>query len=338
MARVALGAREPGGRRGLVAVGVYALLAAVSSIFAAMQGHPEAWLSLLVVPLAVLVRDRPALFALSFVLGGTFLRLAFLGLPRTNGNVAVVEAAAAVAFGGGDPYGRVYAESIPPGEPYPYGPLGILLGPFGIGAEVVAAVATMLLLGWTRSWITLSVYASLVAAVRLGTAGANDVSAGLLITAGLLALREHRVLGCLLLAAAAGTKQYALAWFPGAIGFAGVEAVISLLVGTLVAWSPVLMWGPASVLRSMQLASELHPIPQNTLNIPVLRLVAAPIALAALFVRRWRWVVLSGAAIFMVVLFFDRWASLGYLLAVGPIVGVALERPDEPRAHSGGTG
>jgi hypothetical protein len=326
MARRALRAGEPAGRRGLWAVSLYALLAAISCIFVA--DHPEAWLSLLVVPLAILVRDRPALFALAFVIGGTLLRVVYLALERTNGNVAVVEAAAAVALGGGNPYGRAYEESIPPGEPYPYGPLGIALGPFGMAAELVAAVATMLLLGWTRSWITLSVYASFVAVVRLSTAGTNDVSAGLLIAAGLLVLRRHRVLGGLLLAAAAGTKQYAFAWFPGAIGFAGMEAAAALAVGTLAAWSPALLWGPSSVLRSMQLAAELDRPPQNTIQVPVLRLLAAPIAVAALFLRQWRWAVLSGAAIFVLVLFFDTWASLGYLLAVAPIVGVALERPE----------
>jgi hypothetical protein len=47
--------------------------------------------------------------------------------------------------------------------------------------------------------------------------------------------------------------------------------------------------------------------------------------LAALFVRRWSLAVLAGSAIFVIVLFFDTWASFGYWLAVVPITGIALE-------------
>ena len=49
-------------------------------------------------------------------------------------------------------------------------------------------------------------------------------------------------------------------------------------------------------------------------------------AAAGLLVRRWEWMVLIGALTFVVFLFLDRWASLGYWLAVGPIAGIALER------------
>jgi hypothetical protein len=35
--------------------------------------------------------------------------------------------------------------------------------------------------------------------------------------------------------------------------------------------------------------------------------------------------VTSGVAIFLIVLYFDHWASLGYLLAVAPIVGICIE-------------
>ena len=36
--------------------------------------------------------------------------------------------------------------------------------------------------------------------------------------------------------------------------------------------------------------------------------------------------VLSGALIFVVVLFLDFWASVGYWFVVGPIVGIVAER------------
>jgi uncharacterized membrane protein len=51
--------------------------------------------------------------------------------------------------------------------------------------------------------------------------GVNDSTPGLLITAGLLALRQRPFLGGVLLALAAGLKPYAFAWAPAAIAYGG---------------------------------------------------------------------------------------------------------------------
>jgi len=93
-----------------------------------------------------------------------------------------------------------------------------------------------------------------------------------------------------------------------------------------VLWSPLLAWGPASFLRSVEMAAAVHPVPENSLNVPALRILAVPLALAALFVRSWTLTVVAGAAIFLVVLFTDRWASYGYWLVVLPILGMVAER------------
>jgi hypothetical protein len=298
----------------------------VTSAFATVAAHPEAWVSLVVAPVAVLVRDRPWLLVASLVTGGVALRWAFLGLPVTSDQVAVSMAASELAFAGENPYGRGFDVTVPPGAPYPYGPLALLWGPLGVGAEVAAAVATMVVLAWTRSLVTLAAYASLLFVVRLGTAGVNDVSAGLLITVGLLLLRDRRVLGCVVLAAAAAAKPYAFAWFPGAVGYGGAAAAASLAISTAAFWSPLLAWGPSSLVRSFELAAAVHPEPENAFDVPLLRLLAIPIAVAAILRREWSFAVWSGVAIFLVVLYFDRWASLGYLLAIAPIAGITLER------------
>ncbi|MDQ3870547.1 MAG: glycosyltransferase 87 family protein, partial [Chloroflexota bacterium] len=155
--------------------------------------------------------------------------------------------------------------------------------------------------------------------------GVNDSSPGFFITAGLLALRERPLLGGALLAVAAALKPYAFAWFPAAIGYRGLPALLGAALGTAVLWSPLLVWGPFSFLRSLQMAENLPHHFSNAANVPVLRLLSVPVALASLFVRRWEWAVVSGAVIFLTVLFFARWASAAYVLAALPILGIVLE-------------
>ncbi len=77
---------------------------------------------------------------------------------------------------------------------------------------------------------------------------------------------------------------------------------------------------------SIELARSIHPKPENTLDMPGLRVLAVPIAIAALWVRSWSTAVLTGALTFLVVLFLDRWASFGYWLVVLPPVGIVAER------------
>ena len=133
------------------------------------------------------------------------------------------------------------------------------------------------------------------------------------------------MLGAALLALAAGIKPYAFAWFLPAMGYAGLAATAVLAGVALLVWSPLLVWGPNNWIQSLRLHAAVHPNQENALNVPLLRVIAAPLAAAGLLVRRWDHMVLLGSIVFCAYLFLDRWASLGYWLAVIPVAGVALE-------------
>lgn len=310
----------------LVGLTLFALLGAFTADHAAHHGHPEAWLGLAAVPVGLAVWRRPVLVGLAIALGGFWLRMAFTALPETADQLIVGRAALDTVLTGGNPFGIGYAESQPPGAPYVYGPLALLTSALRAPGEALAAAGTMAVLALTRSFLTLGIFGGFVFVVQLGSSGINDLVPGFLLIAGLVSLEHHRVSGATLLALAAAVKPYCLAWFPAAMGYGGVTAAVALLGVTGVLWSPLLAWGPASFLRSVEMAAAVHPVPENSLNMPVLRILAAPIALAALLVRRWFVAVLSGAAIFLVVLFLDRWASYGYWLVVLPILGMLAER------------
>jgi hypothetical protein len=146
------------------------------------------------------------------------------------------------------------------------------------------------------------------------------------VAVALILLPRRPLIGAGTLAFAASLKPYAAAWFLPVIGFSGLSAGLVLVVATLILWSPLLVWGPLGFLRSMELARAARIVPQDAIDAPILRWLAVPIAAAGLLVRRWEWMVLVGALTFVVFLFMDRWASLGYWVAVGPITGIALER------------
>jgi hypothetical protein len=308
----------------VVGIGIFALASTVTLGDALIeQGHLWALLALLAVPGALVLRGRPRLAALALVAGGVVLRLSVAGVWQAD-PIAVTVAAGQAALNGYDPYGHGYAAAVPPGAPFPYGPLALIWDLPGQIVESAASVATMLLFVLTGSWVTLGLYAADSFAVHSATQGVNDLSPGLLIAVGLLLLRKRPVLGGLVLAAAAAIKPYAFAWFPAAVGYAGLPALLGLAGGSLVLWSPLIDWGLASYLKSVAMARAVHAIP-NALNIPELRVLGVPIAIAGLWVRRWEVAVALGTVVFAVVLFFDHWASKGYWLAVLPIVGIAAE-------------
>jgi hypothetical protein len=290
----------------------------------ASAGRPEIWLAMLAVPAAFVARSRPLLFAAALIAGGAWLRIVWVGLPPFADQLAVARAGAFIALDGGNPYLARYAESVPPGAPFVYGPLALVGGLIGVWGEVVAGVASMALLAWKRCWLSLAVYGSLVLVVQLTASGANDVAPGFFIAAGMLMLISRPLAGGLLLAVAAALKPYALAWFPGAIGFGGMAALVGTVVGSVVLWAPLLVWGPATLLQAFEDARKVH-VSANAINIPELRLLALPIALGSLFLRRWTHAAVSGLLIFFIVLFFDRWVSWTYLLAIAPLLGILLE-------------
>jgi hypothetical protein len=182
----------------------------------------------------------------------------------------------------------------------------------------------MLLFVVTGSWVTLGFYAADSFTAHSAFQGVNDFTPGLLIAAGLLLLRNRPLLGGVVLGLAAAIKPYAFAWFPAAIGFAGVPALVGLVATSSVLWSPLLVWGVDDYLKSVAMARAVHVIP-NALNIPELRVLGIPIAIASLWSRKWEFVVAAGSIVFVIVLFFDHWASRGYWLAITPILGIAFE-------------
>lgn len=291
------------------------------------RGHPMAWLAVIAIPAGLLLLRRPLLLALVMAAAGTYLRALYLAAPETCDQLEVSRAALGVALGGGHPYGIGYAESWPPGSPFPYGPLAMVASVLGVPGEVLAVTGIMLILACSRALITLAVLSAWVVAIEFGICGLNDQVPALLLLSGLLLIERGRAArGAVLLVASAAIKPYTFAWFPSMAAAGGAMTTMVLAVGSAIAWLPVLMWGPGSFLHSIELARATHPIPENTLNMPYLRVLALPIAFAALLVRSWTTAVLTGALIFLMVLFFDHWASVGYWFVVGPIVGIVTER------------
>lgn len=322
-APIGLGGSRPG-RRGALALGIYTGLAYMTCALGSSAGRPEIWLAMLAVPAAFAARSRPLLFAAALICGGMWLRIVWVGLPPFADQLEVARAAATIALDGGNPYLARYAESVPPGAPFVYGPLGLVGGLIGVWGEVLAGGASMVLLAWKRCWLSLAIYASLVLVVQLTASGANDVAPGFFIAAGMVMLVSRPLAGGILLAIAAALKPYALAWFPGAIGYGGMAALAGTAVGSLVLWAPLLLWGPATMLQAVEDARKVHTS-ANAINIPELRLLALPIALGSLLLRRWTHAAISGLLIFVIVLFFDRWVSWTYLLAIAPLLGILLE-------------
>jgi hypothetical protein len=309
----------------IVPVGLFTLLAARSFLDVAAHHHAPA--VLVVWPAVALAGLRWP--ALGIIGGAIVLRLGFADACCTD-QIAVSHAAwERVSSGMGGPYGVGYAESDPPGAPFPYGPLGLVWWLAGPVVEFAAAVGIMAVLASQRALITLAIFAAW--APSLTMIGINDYSPSLLILLGLMAIRSRPMLGAATLAVAAALKPYAFAWFLPAVGYAGLRGAAVMAITTAILWSPLFIWwgGIPTFLETIRLAARAHP-EANALNLPTVRWVAVPLAVLSLFARRWDDMVILGSAAFMVFLFLDRWASDGYWIAVIPILGLALERRLHP--------
>ena len=324
-----------------VAWTAFSVLAVASTIIGFSQGT---WLGLFGAAMAVpalIWRDRPVLFALSLIVGGAILRLSFYGLLDADPLVVTKDALSSV-LEGVNPYAHGYAVSVPPGAPFVYGPLALITSIPGTWVELLAGIATMAMMGRVRAWVALAIYATAPLVTTMTMSGTNDVLPGLLIAAGLLALRWRPWVGAVLVAMAAGIKPYAFAWFPAIVALGGLPALAALVAVTVVAWGPLLVWGIGPYLNAVELARKFHLQPQDALNLPEWRPVAAIPFVLGLFSRSWLAGVMLGAAVFVLVLFLDRWASISYWLALAPIlliageeaVGRVLEQRRARLAHS----
>lgn len=308
----------------LVAIAIYAIAASFDAALGLQQGSPLGLVAVAVVPMAFALRRRRVAFAIALLAGGVVLRLTFYGVLDADG-LAISQGALSSVLAGGNPYTHGYAVSIPPGAPFVYGPLAMVTSIPGAWIELIAGVATMALMGHLRSWVALAIYATAPLVTTMTMSGTNDVLPGLLIATGLLALRWRPWVGAILVALAAGIKPYAFAWFPAIVALGGLPALAALAAVTAVAWGPLLMWGVGPYLNAVELARQFHLQPQDALDLPEWRPIAAVPFVLSLFSRSWLAGVMLGAAVFVLVLFLDRWASISYWLALTPILLIAGE-------------
>lgn len=311
----------------MLGFGLFAILATEATRVAVANGRWTAVLVWLVaIALAYLWRSRPAVIAVVIVATSVLLRLHYLGIGFAD-QITVSQSAWERVIAGGNPYGAGYETTFPPGAPFPYGPLGLVWWLPGPVIEFAAAITVLVLLAWRKAWITLAVMAGWYPSIYLTFVGINDYSPGLLIALAVVLLPTRPLMAGGILAVAAALKPYAAAWFVPFIGVGGFSVTLSVIGVSLLLWSPLLLvWGIPSFLRSLELASIVHPEwSGNTFDMPLLRWLAVPIAAVGLLVRRWQLAVLIGALAFVVFLFTQHWASTGYWLAVIPAAGLALE-------------
>lgn len=253
----------------------------------------------------------------------------------------VTQAAIRTMLDGADPYGIGYAQSIPPGAPFAYGPLALLwylpvLGNPG-RLELLLTMGLLGVLALRGRPLGLALYATLPALLVTSTDGSNDTSAGVLLLVALLVAQRKPVAGAALLALAVAFKPYALAWLLPLLAYGGVPMpLLAFVVTSLVAWGwAVLAWGPVPILDSLRRADALHPQAYYSLAWVVdgsrfmpaeawgMVRYAAGAVIASLgwaWVRTARSFVIVGVAVFLVTLFTGWWSTFAYLAAIAPVV------------------
>jgi hypothetical protein len=256
--------------------------------------------------------------------------------------LAVTEAAIREALAGGNPYGHGYEQSVPPGAPYPYGPLALLWYLPSLAKpgrmETLGALVVLGLLAVRGRTVGLAVYAVTPALVIAAGDGSDDTSAGLLLLLTLLVAVRVPLAGAVLLALTVAFKPYALAWLPGLLAYGGYAwPLAAFLITSLIVWLPASMaWGPESMVWSFRAADDLHARPYYSLAYgldaisagvakPVwdaLR-VAAGVGIALLnlvCVRSAAGLILGGTLVFLATLFLGWWGTFAYLSAVAPVL------------------
>ncbi len=272
---------------------------------------------------------------------GIALRLAVFD-HRASDVLDVTGDALRRAFLGFSPWGHGFASSRPTGAPFPYGPLGLFWYTPAIDAprqlELFVSCAILAMLAVHGRPLGLAVYATAPTLVLTATDGSNDTSAGLLIMVALVVAAKRPWLGAALLAVAVAFKPYAAAWAPALFVYGGLPALAAFGLTSLAVWAPsAVNWGIGNYFRSLQAAEETHfgtywsigviyesafnhSAPREALN--AMRLVlAATIGISSLwFIKSMDRVILSGIAVFVVVMFGGYWGSYAYLGAIAPII------------------
>jgi hypothetical protein len=275
---------------------------------------------------------------LALLVAGVDLRLAY---QATGSDVLIVTRAAIdTVLAGGNPYGIGYDVSVPPGAPFPYGPLALLwyMPPFPAQTiELVVAMAIVAVLAVRGRPLGLAVYACAPAIIPVASDGANDTSLGLLLLIAFVVAERSPRAGAFGLGLAIAFKPTAVAWLPPMLAWTGVGGALALAAGAGLFWLPAAVaWGPAAILDSIRRANEIHSstyyslahtlgrfgIAASSATWDVVRaIVAASIAAASLFHARSVHAVIGwGAAIFLAGLFGGFWSTFAYFAAVAPIV------------------
>jgi hypothetical protein len=272
------------------------------------------------------------------------LRLAMFGTHASDVS-DVTRAAIGYASGGWNPYGFGYAESSPPGAPFPYGPVDLLwYAPFAFDPTVLefaVSIGITLLLavraGAGRP-VGLAIFAVAPPLVMATIDGSNDTSAGLFILAALVIAAKRPKLGAAVLAVAVAFKPYAIAWLPPLIAFAGVPALLAFVAASIVAWAPVIYpWGVGSYLKSLAMAQQTHLraaywslgaildsfAPDAVARaLETIRYFAAGVV--AIFgsrkIRSMDGVIAVGTLVFLIAQFTGYFGSYVYLAAIAPVL------------------
>jgi hypothetical protein len=280
------------------------------------------------------------LAALALLFAGIELRFAHFGVGFSD-VLTVVRAAIEHVQAGGNPYGIGYEQSVPPGAPYPYGPLGLLWYLPVLDEprkmEMAVAVVVLVLLALRGRLLGLAIYACAPILLSLTSDGSNDTSSGLLLLAGLVLVGRLPRAGAVVLGLAVAFKPHALAWAPPLIAWLGWPILLPLLVGAGLFWVPALLiWGLGNVLLSITLSDQAHGAPYYSLGmalqrlgVPIdreelnlLRLVAGGLTALAvmLAVRTHRGVIVGGTLVFLATLFAGFWSTFAYFAAIAPVV------------------
>ena len=316
----------------------------IAGILTILPTRPNAAQLLFLIGIAVLLavstlRSVRLATILALLAGAVVMRL--VSMDRVGSDVLdVTSAAIDRVLAGGNPYGIGYAESRPPGSPFPYGPVALLWYlPVRSAPEVIelgASVVVAMVLALQGRVVGLAVYASASVLVSTAIDGSNDTSLGLLLLAAFMAAARWPAIGAALLATAVAFKLSALAFVPTFLAWGGMRVVGAFVATSLIFWAPVVArWSPSSFLRSTQLANDAHSVTAWSIGAIVrditgvrvdaldeLRFVlGGALAAATLAIRRsLDTVILAGSAVYVVTLHAGNWATFAYFAALAPLI------------------
>jgi hypothetical protein len=293
------------------------------------------------------------------VVAGMDLRVGYFS-PAGSDVDDVTRAAIARMLAGQSPYGVGYPQSVPPGSPFPYGPLALiwyLPFPSPRRLELFVSVVLLLTLAVRGRPLGLAIYAVLIPLLVVASDGSNDNSAGLLLLIALVSAERWPRVGAAFLGLAVAFKPYALAWVAPYLGWAGIAALWPMLIAASAFWLPAMIaWGPAAIHDSLSGAEAAQlrvgayyslgwalkrfgsPIPPEVLNTLRLVIGAAASVVAILRTKTHAGVVLGGTLIFLATLFLGAWSTFAYFAAIAPVLcwylddwfGHAEDRVDWP--------